>query len=249
MIPSKCEQDLTLPCYFFDIRSRMRPAAFFDIAQNLAGDGAEMLGASDKDLLPRGLVWILARMHVHYDRIPERFESVRVQTWHSGVTGPLFTRDYMMLDASGKAIVRSTSSWALMDITNRVLAKCDRIFDLLSAEPQCAERALEANAAKIIWPRELVPEITASHMVCYSDVDYNGHANNARYPVWVYDALPKEYSEGRTLTDFSINYNRELHPGETASIRLARPDSDTWLAEGSHDGSQNFICKLNFRQE
>ena len=80
-------------------------------------------------------------------------------------------------------------------------------------------------------------------------MDYNGHANNARYPVWVYDALPKEYNEGRTLTDFSINYNRELHPGETASIRLARTDSDTWLAEGSHDGYQNFICKMDFRKE
>ena len=35
MTPSKFEQDFPVPTYCFDINSQMRPAAFFEIAQDL----------------------------------------------------------------------------------------------------------------------------------------------------------------------------------------------------------------------
>ena len=77
-------------------------------------------------------------------------------------------------------------------------------------------------------------------------MDYNGHANNARYPVWALDALPLEYVTSHVLKDFYINYNRELHPGETATLAVARRAPGSWLVEGSRDGSQNFICRMDF---
>lgn len=246
MTPSKFEQDLRLPCYFFDINHRLRPAAFFDIAQELAVGGAAMLGADDKVLNTRDLAWILIRTHLHFESLPSLGSSVHLQTWHSGVSGPLYTRDYLMLGDDGSTLVRGTSSWALMELSTRALAKAERIFDLLPPEPQHPSRALEADAPKIVWPRGAAPDFSASHLVAYSDVDYNGHANNARYPVWAYDALPQEVAVGQTVCDFFINYNRELHLGQTVALSVLRRSPASWLVEGSHDGLQNFICRIDF---
>lgn len=248
MTPSKFEQDFCIPTYCFDINSRMRPAAFFEIAQDLAVNGATMVGAPDPVLRQKGVVWILIRMHVHFDSLPRLYEPVKLQTWHAGVAGPLYLRDYVILSADGKPLVRATSSWGLMDIENRTLARADRIFDVLDPAPQHPDRALEANAPKIVWPAGALPDMVTTHRVMYSDVDYNGHANNARYPVWAYDILPAELAASGRITDFSINYNRELHPGEEAEIRRMPAGGSAWLVEGSHDGLQSFICKISFTQ-
>lgn len=248
MTPSKYEQDFAVPTYCFDINSQMRPAAFFEIAQDLAVNGATMVGAPDTVLRRKGVVWVLIRMHVQFDRLPALYEKVRLQTWHAGVTGPLYLRDYVFLSQEGEPLVRATSSWGLMDTGNRTLARADRIFDILDPAPQHPDRALEKNAPKIVWPAGAVPDLVETHRVLYSDVDYNGHANNARYPVWAYDILPPEVAAGGKIKSFTINYNRELHPGQAAELcRLPMPDG-SWLVEGVYEGSQSFICRMEFGQ-
>ena len=244
MTPSKFEQDFPVPTYCFDINSQMRPAAFFEIAQDLAVNGATMVGAPDPVLREKGVVWVLIRMHVQYDRLPRLYETVHLQTWHAGVVGPLYIRDYMFLSKDGEPLIRATSSWGLMDIENRTLARADRIFDVLPPEPQHPDRALEVNAPKIVWPAGAMPDMVATHKVLYSDVDYNGHANNARYPVWAYDILPEDVASGGKIKSFSINYNRELHPGQTAELLRLHTSDGQWLVEGLADGAQSFICRM-----
>lgn len=246
MTPSRFEQNFSIPCYFFDMNSRLRPAAFFDLAQEAAVYGSAMVGAPDWVLKSRDVAWILVRMHVRYENLPRVYSRALMQTWHSGVSGPLFTRDFKMTDESGTVLVRATSSWALMEVSSRSIAKAERIFDLLGPEPQCPERALDADAPKIIWPRGMEPQAVVPHQVVYSDIDYNGHVNNARYPVWAYDALPQELASGSRITDFFINYNRELHLGETAELAVLQKTPSSWLVEGSRDGIQSFICRMDF---
>lgn len=246
MIPPKCEQELSLPCYFFDVNKNLRPASFFDLAQEIAVQGSAMVGAPDWVLKDRDIAWILSRMHVRFEQYPRLYDKVLLQTWHSGISGPLYTRDYRMLDADGNVLVRATSSWILMEISTRSITRVDRIFDLMAPEPQCAERALDANAPKVVWPKGLEPEYNVEYTVQYSDTDYNGHANNARYPVWAYDALPLEMVRESHPKDFYINYNRELHPGEAVQLAIARRDPSSWLVEGTRDGMQNFICRMDF---
>ncbi len=246
MIPSKCEQDLSVPCYFFDLNRNLRPASFFDLAQELAVQGSAMVGAPDWILMKRDMAWILTRMHVHYERLPRVYSKVHMQTWHAGVSGPLYIREYLMTDTEGEVLARATSSWALMEISTRSIARVERIYDILPPEPQCAERALEPNAPKVVWPHGAEPERIVQYTVKYSDTDYNGHANNARYPVWAYDALPLETAASGRIKDFCINYNRELHPGETVELAVVRPSENSWIVEGKHEGMQNFICRMDF---
>lgn len=246
MTPDRYQESFVVPCYFLSLGHRMRPSSFFDIAQELAVRGSTQLGSPDPVLKGRGLCWILVRNAAQFYRLPGIEEKVVLESWHSGVKGPMFTRDYRVIDASGQVMINATSSWVLMDVESRSLAKPERIFDILSPEPQCPERALQPDAPKIFLPRDCEAESAGTHLVTYSDLDYNHHANNAKYPHWAMDCLPVELSTQNTVTDFVINYNREALLGETIQLFRARDPEGAWYVEGRIDGLQSFICKIVF---
>ena len=230
MMPDRYEEEFTIPCYFLDCNDRLRPSSFFDIAQELGVRGAMQIGVPDTVLHERGLCWILLRNAFHFDTLPGREEIVTLRTWHSGVRGPISTRDYLLIDADGKTLITGTSSWALMDIEARSLAKPERIFDLISPEPQNPARALQPDAPKIV----------------ISDLDYNHHANNGKYPHWAMDCLPAEVTTAQCVTDFFINYNREARLGESVRLIRAQGPDGSWYVEGLIDDLQSFICKITF---
>ena len=51
----------------------------------------------------------------------------------------------------------------------------------------------------------------------YSDIDGNGHVNNARYGAYVADCLPPEYQQ-KTYRDFRINYSKEAVAGQLIQL-------------------------------
>jgi acyl-ACP thioesterase len=246
MIPDKYQEEYLIPLNFVDNKSRLRPSSFFDIAQELAVRGSTQLGAPDAVLHGRGIGWILLRNAIHFDAMPGIEEKVKLQTWHSGVVGPLLTRDYLCLDASGKAIIRATSSWALMDVKARSIVKPERILDIYPSDPQCPERALLPNAPKIIFPQDCVREEAGMHRVTYSELDYNEHANNGRYPHWAIDCLPPEYPMNKTVRDFYLNYNHEIRLGESVQLLRAQGPDGAWYVEGFCGDIQCFISKIVF---
>ena len=246
MTPDRYKEDFAIPNYFLSLGHRMRPSSFFDIAQELAVRGSNQLGTPDPVLMERGLCWILVRNAAQFYRLPGMEEKVRLESWHSGVKGPIFTRDYRVIDATGKVAIKATSSWVLMDINNRSIAKPERIFDLMSPEPQCPERALQPDAPKIFFPRDCEAENVGTHLVTYSDLDYNQHANKAKYPHWAMDCLPTELSTQKTVSDFVINYNREALLGETIQLLRTRDADGAWYVEGRIEDLQSFICKVVF---
>lgn len=246
MIPDKYEEEYIIPCYFLSLGYRLRPSSFFDIAQELAVRGSTQLGVPDPVLHGRGLCWILLRNAIHYDRLPGVEEKVTLQTWHSGIRGPISTRDYRVIDVTGEVIIRATSSWALMDMEARSLAKPERIFDIMSPEPQNPERALQPDAPKIIIPRDCETMEAGVHIVTYSDLDYNHHANNGKYPHWAMDCLPAEVASNQLVTDFFLNYNREAKLGDAVQLLRAQGPDGSWYVEGLVDGLQSFICRIVF---
>lgn len=233
-----------IPCYMFDLNEKLRPAAFMDMAQELAAKGSEDAGFADKDIKEHNLVWILARMTVRFDRYPRRLDEVVLETWHRGLDGMLFLRDYRMLSQDGTPEVLSSSSWVIMDTQTRRIVRPAALEGIIPFEPQCDDPALEA-CPKLFLPKDTKPVKVTEHKVTYSDLDYNGHANNAKYTVWSMDCLPLDTVTKRSARRISINFNREALPEETVRMDLYE-ENDTFYVEGSVDGQRVFICKIDF---
>ena len=78
----------------------------------------------------------------------------------------------------------------------------------------------------------------------YSDVDYNGHVNNARYANYAMDAYNP--GEGRLLKSFQIDYRYEVLPD--APLRMyTQDDGDIVFAKGiREDDNIAFMCAMEF---
>jgi hypothetical protein len=55
----------------------------------------------------------------------------------------------------------------------------------------------------------------------YSDIDYNGHVNNARYVQWLQDIMENEDLEKARRMRLDINYLSEIKPGEITGLWAA----------------------------
>lgn len=243
----KYTEELMVPSYMVDVHSRMRAVAFMEVAQELAGRGAEKLKFADTQLAEIGAVWVLARMHVEFNDMPRRGDVVTLQTWHKGMKGIQFIRDYQMNSADGTPLALSTSSWLIMDFKERRMLSPEAMAGRVPSEPQCPGDAVAALPGKIIIPRSLEAEDAGTHVVKYSDVDNNGHTNNTKYIMWALDILPQEIVFNNSLSEFDINYNKESHPGETITLVRAGADKE-WFVEGkTESGQQCFVCRLRFK--
>jgi len=69
-------------------------------------------------------------------------------------------------------------------------------------------------------PRENL-EKNAERSAQYSDIDFYGHANNARYIQWIQDVTDMESLTKASQIRLDINYLSEVMPGDTVELWTA----------------------------
>ena len=211
----KYTEKLTIPCYDTDAAWRLKPASFMNFAQEAAGRHAVYLGFGYDDLIKTNTAWILSRVHVEFPDTPKWREDITLTTWHKGLNRLFFLRDFILTDGQGRERVKATTSWLVLNLETRRLV---RDPGLMEEGTVCTDNVIETPADKVIMPKGVEPEFVMEHMVAYSDIDTNGHTNNAMYMQWAMDALDYELASNRPVKEFTINFNHETKAGESVSI-------------------------------
>ena len=233
-------QDLCIPCYQTDSRTVLTPAAFMDLAQEIAYWAAQRLGFGYDTLHVHHTAWVLSRMHIHLENPPRWRDEVQLYTWHKGAAGLFYLRDFHLKDKDGRSLVTATSSWVVIDERTRRLVRPEDLQHLLDVGE--VEHAIAEQAPKVQLPRGSEAEPAGEHGVAYSDIDLIGHTNNVRYVVWAMDCLP--YEEAcQPVKDLYINFIQETKAGETVQLyRLRTPDG--WYVEGRVEGKTCFLVQI-----
>jgi acyl-ACP thioesterase len=232
----------TFPLCFRDIdqSDRLTLAATFHYFQDAATSHAEHLGVGRESMAQTGQVWILSRMSVLLERRPAYREQVTVRSWPRGWEKLFALRDYDIRDASDTPVVRGRSGWIILDMEKRRPLRPQGIMGELPLNEGLD--ALPSGAAGLEARDHLVK--AAERTALYSDVDYNGHVNNARYIEWIQDVLPPGTLEAAEKMRLDINYLTEIKPGDITEILYAPlpgPDagSSAFAFEGRKlDGGQ-----------
>ncbi len=245
---SKYSEKSTVSCYMSDCHHLLRPESFLDMAQQLAVKAAQQLDFGDPRLKEYDCVWVLARMQTRFVRKVRFDENISLDTWHRGLDGLYFIRDYQLLDSAGQVAVNSTSSWIVMNAQTRHICRDDKVMALIPSRAQSPEEAISGICPKIAFPKGAELREIGTHRVNWSDVDYNGHANNVKYTVWTLDNLPQELVFGHFLREVTINFNKEVRPGEIVTLYHTETDG-AHIVEGRSDGRQVFIEKLVFEND
>ncbi len=233
-----------IPCYDTDVAHYLKPGAFMDLAQELANISADSLGFGFKDLQRYGTAWILSRMHIEFLNMPRWKDVVELQTWHKGFDGPFYVRDFRMLGADGQPAVLATSSWLILDMNSRRLLRREHLEGKLPLDTECHEDAIAESCGKVTLPEAELEEMF-EHRVGYSDIDFVGHANNARYVVWAMDSLDYEEVSTRRVRSLRINFNKEVCAGDTVELFRA-PVEGGWVVEGRVGDRSSFCVDIRF---
>ncbi len=243
---NKFRQEFHIPCYNTDMSWRLKPSSFMDLAQEAANLHAAILGFGYDDMISSKTAWVLSRMHVVFVDTPRWRDDVTLFTWHKGLERLFFLRDFMMTDREGNPKIKATTSWLVLNLETRRLV---RDPNLLDEGTICSENVLDNPADKVVMPKGVEPQFVTGHLVGYSDLDMNGHANNAMYMQWAMDAVNYEISSVKPVKEFTINFNHEVKPQETVSIYKAIVEAEDGrhvFVEGKVGEQSSFCVEIIF---
>lgn len=211
----KFSQNFTIPCYDTDASWRLKPTSFMNLAQEAAGLHAVHLGFGYDDLIVNNTAWILSRVHIEFLDTPKWRENITLTTWHKGLNRLFYLRDFILTDGNGKERVKATTSWLVLNLETRRLVRDPQLMEEGTVN---LENAIETPADKVQLPKDVEPVLAFEHVVGYSDVDMNGHANNAMYMQWAMDAVDYDIASARPVRELTINFNHETKAGDSVAL-------------------------------
>ena len=205
-------EQYTVQWHDTDANRRLRPGQLLVYMQETAN---RHLRNSNMDLDrlrdERGLGFLLSRVSVCIYEQLHAYDEIQVQTWICDGKGLSFNRCFRVL--RGQAVVAEAFTvWALMDIGNQTLMRQEQ-FEY----PFTGELPISLSLP-IRFRVPAIGEMTkvGERRIVYSDLDYNRHMNNTRYPDMLCD-----FTDGiteREVVGFSLSYLQEASFGKCLSI-------------------------------
>lgn len=197
--------------------------------------GNHMLNAADFHSTDRGFgmkylmtikrSWVLSRLAIEMNEMPEQYTKFNVETWVENAMRFFTQRNFAVVGKDGKQYGYGRSVWAMIDTDSR------QPCDILSVKDGAINDWIEANKAcpidkggrvKMSDKAEFVRTIDTH----YNDVDINGHINSVKYIEHVLDLWNLEWYREHRIQRFEIAYVAEAHEGDKLSFYMEKEESD-----------------------
>ena len=193
--------------------SLLRLPALCDWLQEAAGNNATDLGWGTRALLPRGLTWVLSRLHVEVPSLPRWRDEAVVETWPSGVRRLWALREFRVAGADGTLHAVATSGWLLLKVASkRPMRPAAEIVSVGEASPP---RLVDDPFDDLPSAVGGAPGLT--FRVGRTDLDLNGHANNVALLKAFFEACPAPVLE--PLVSFEADFRGEAFEGDLLEAR------------------------------
>ena len=218
--------NFTIEPYHLDCFGRVKPSVFLYFAQEAAEDHCHRLGTNWDTMAEKGLFWAVIRQKLQILRQPQVGQTVTVQTWPMSTTRVAYPRAAAGFDDQGNEIFRIISLWVIMDMESRAMVLPGRSGVTVEGSVRGCE--LES-------PGSYVPQQTnreTLRTVVFSELDKNGHMNNARYLDWLCDLVPSEFHRENPVKSVTVCYHAEAREGQ--QIRLSHSLENGVLGLDAH---------------
>ncbi|HLE60096.1 MAG TPA: acyl-ACP thioesterase domain-containing protein [Thermoanaerobaculaceae bacterium] len=216
--PPEWTESFRVRAYEVDVSGRASVATVCNWLQETAGNHVTALGWAVDDLAPRGLTWVLSRLHLRLHRLPGWRDDVRIVTWHAGVLRLYGVREFRLTEAQGRELGTATSAWLLIDLESRRPTRPLEALPVL--DHRAAARILVDPFDKIPGPAGAERETVL--VARLADLDMNRHANNVSVIGWALDALPDEVVLGSSPAELEIEFRAEAVRGDHIIVQVQR---------------------------
>ena len=186
------------------------------------------------------LAYILSKLRLEILQPLYAFEDIVVETWTSPSRGYSSLRSFQIL-RDGEVVARADSTWALVNVADRSLCKPDEAgYAFEHEEPVAIDLPL-----RIRFPSDVPLEKIGERQVVYSDLDYNMHRNNTRYPNMLCDFLPLE--EIGRIRGMILSYLHEGAFGSKLTVLCAKTETERFFRTVAEDGTVCLEAQVSLR--
>ena len=215
-----------------DRYGRLKPSAMLLYIQQTAGEHSDSYELTYDALAQRGIFWAVIRHKIEVIRLPMENETITVETWPMPTTRVAYPRSTVAYDEQGNVLFRSICLWILMDLKNRSML----VPGKSGVDVEGFIRGDELSTPRSLLPKPLKERI--SRQVVYSDLDRNGHMNNARYLDWTQDLLPSDHHQEHPIKELTMCYINEALEGQNLDLNWEQDETGS-LSVGIHRCKDN----------
>lgn len=235
-----CEETVTIGFSEADAFGRCKASTLLRRFGDLADADYAARGLTHERLASEGYVFLLSRIRLELLRGIHSGETLTLRTAERGAEGPFCDRGYLAFDAAERPVALGRAFWLLCDPATRRIHKPDSFPYAFSSRQDFAAACQTPGRIRI--PGSMQP--VGERRIVYSDLDGNGHTNNAVYADIACDVLPLALPQ-QGLRDLQLQYVREAKYGETLSL-YTHTESGTAYVEGRIGDETCFTAALRF---
>ena len=218
--------------------------------------GNHLLNAADFHSTDRGFgmkylmtikrSWVLSRLAIEVNEMPEQYTKFNVETWVENAMRFFTQRNFAVTDDNGKVYGYGRSVWAMIDTDSRqpcdiLSIKDGAINEWIEAEKPCPID--KGGRVKMSDNAEFVHAIDTY----YNDVDINGHINSVKYIEHVLDLWSIDWYKAHRIQRFEIAYVAESHAGDKLSFyRVETGENEFCVRIVRTDGTECCRSKVKF---
>ncbi|MCF6515666.1 acyl-ACP thioesterase [Lactobacillus sp. S2-2] len=178
---------------------------------NLASQNhGETLNQTNKAVQKIGVTWVVVQYYMEIKRLPKIKEDIILKTESTSYNKYFADRKFWIKDENRNDLVVIDSLWVTMDMETRKMVK-------IPPEVVLPFRGEEVKRIpklpKIKRKDENINELKKSYHIRFSDIDWNGHVNNANYIEWMVDVLPFTTLKEYVPTKVNIKFEDEVKYG------------------------------------
>ena len=202
-----------------DASRRVRPSELLVYMQETANRQFESAGRDlDVERDNQHIAFILSKISLDFYESVHAYEEIDVETFTCESRGFSFNRGFRIL-RDGVLVAAGASVWALVDIKGGKLLRADSYDVGFEHEPiVITETPLRTKMPRI---EEFVS--VGKRKIVYSDIDYNMHMNNTRYPNMLCDFMDIE--DTQKIKGMSLSYLHEAALGDEIDILRVKTDT------------------------
>lgn len=202
----------------------MRPSRVLEYMQETGNLQCRDYHMDLNDLFHKeGYGFLLSRLQLRIDQPLHAYEDIEVRTWCPPSHALTFLRCFAIL-RDGEVVAEALSTWALMDVKHKTLVK---VSDFQREFPvgDSLDEATLPKKVRIAASAEMAT--VGERRIVYSDLDFNYHMNNTKYPDMVCDFLPD--MNGKYVASLSLAYMNEAAFRETLTVQRTQTAEDAYL--------------------
>jgi len=208
--------------------------------QDAATDHLNFRSVKTSELREAKLAFAIIRMALEI-RKPLRYaDRIALVTWAQEPKGPYWRRNFEVR-RGGELIAQAASNWVLINTETRAPLRPSAFpfnFDFAGGH----EPGVRIEKARY---EPTGPVREGRRTIVYSDIDVNGHCNNAVYADLFSDLCPELFEGGRVVRRYDVTYSHEAVMGDVIALETSCAGGKGWIrGRREADGKRCFEAMM-----